>query len=330
MYLTTINIAMEYDELTHKKRYVYVDWDMSSRCNYKCHYCTPESHDGKVNFPAFDKAITLVDKIDKDFISVKDFAVYNLLGGEPTIWNKLTDFSKHVKLVNNKNILQILTNGNKTLDWWERTSPYLDKILLTVHVSQSNIKELVHKFNSITADVCIDFQIAIDINCFDKCIDDYNYASEHLNNNINLYPKPLLAILSKPELMPYTDDQTHIISNLPHKNGKNLDLLSNPMIKNLNGTTVDNKVDINQLILKKENSWKGWACFIGIDTITINRYGDIKIGSGCNPDLVLGNLDNLNFEFPFIPVKCRYDLCGCVTDICTTKIKNYNSPMIFK
>lgn len=320
---------MNYDELTHEKHYVYVDWDMSSRCNYKCHYCTPESHDGKINFPSYEKAVALVNKIDKDFSKIKDFAVYNLLGGEPTIWNKLTEFSKHVKNVNNKNILQILTNGNKTLDWWKRTSPYLDKILLTVHVSQSDIKELVDKFNNIESNSIIDFQIAIDITCFDKCIDYYNYALNNLNDNINLYPKPLLTILNKPDLMPYTDEQKSIIKNLPHKSGKSSELLAKPMIKKSCNITIDNNVDVNHLMINKENNWKNWACFVGIDTVTITRYGNIKIGSGCNPDLILGSLDNLNFEFPFIPVKCRYDLCGCVTDICTTKIKNYTQPMIF-
>ena len=67
-----------------------------------------------------------------------------------------------------------------------------------------------------------------------------------------------------------------------------------------------------------------------IDTITINRTGDIKIGSGCNPDLVLGNISNLNFKFQLIPVRCRYDTCSCFADIATTKIKNYDLPMIFK
>jgi organic radical activating enzyme len=328
MYLTPINIAMEYDELTHKKRYVYVDWDMSSRCNYKCHYCTPESHDGKVNFPDFDKAIALVDKIQKDFSKLKEFAVYNLLGGEPTIWNKLPEFSEYVKQVNNKNIIQILTNGNKTIDWWKRNAKYIDKILLTVHVEQANIVELVDKFNALSELSCIDFQIAIDIKCFDKCISVYDYAYKNLNNNISIYPKPLLTILSKPELMPYTVAQSDIISNLPNRSGKKITIMRSPMIKKNKNVIVDHNVDVNKLILDKKNNWKDWACFIGIDTITIDRYTNIKIGSGCNPELVLSSLDNLDFEFPFIPVKCKYDLCGCITDICTTKKLNYTGPII--
>ena len=101
-------------------------------------------------------------------------------------------------------------------------------------------------------------------------------------------------------------------------------------IKKYKGDVVDPAVNINKLVLNKENNWKGWACWVGIDTITINRTGDIKIGSGCNPDLVLGNISNLNFKFQLIPVRCRYDTCSCFADIATTKIKNYDLPMIFK
>lgn len=321
---------MEYDELTHTKRYVYVDWDMSSRCNYSCHYCTPESHDGKINFPKFESTTTLVDKIQAEYSKVKDFAVYNLLGGEPTIWTELPQFSEYVKSVNPKNIIQLLTNGNKTLQWWKRTAPFIDKIIVTVHAAQVDIIELVNKFNELANDMYIDFQFAMDILCFDKCVDDYNYAYTHLHKNITLYPKPLRTVLSSSDLMPYTTEQNKIITELPSKWGRELDLLESPMIKKLNGTVVDQNVNINKLVLNNENNFKGWTCFVGIDNITINRYGNIKIGTSCNPDLIIGNINNLDFKFPLIPIKCRYDICSCFTDISTTKIKKYDLPMIIK
>ncbi len=128
--------------------------------------------------------------------------------------------------------------------------------------------------------------------------------------------------------MPYTPEQDNIIKTLPSKWGNELDFQS-PLIKKYKGNVVDPAVNINKLVLNKENNWKDWACWVGIDTITINHKGDIKIGTQCNPDLVMGNLGNLNFKFPLIPVKCRYNTCSCFTDISTTKIKNYDLPMIF-
>tara|TARA_R110000772_G_scaffold256190_1_gene372626 strand:+ start:355 stop:1323 length:969 start_codon:yes stop_codon:yes gene_type:complete len=319
---------MEYDEFTHNNRYVYVDWDMSSRCNFSCYYCSPESHDNKINFPKISDAISLVDKIATEFQGVKDFAVYNLLGGEPTIWTQLPEFSEYVKKVNKNNIIQLLTNGNKTVRWWRRNAPYIDKIILTVHVAQTDIVELVEKFNQLVGDIHIDFQFAMDIAIFDKCITDYHYAYENLHKNISINPKPLRTVLSANELMPYTDVQLDILKNLPRRWGSELELDS-AMIKKYHGDITDTDVNISKLVMNKKNSWKGWACWVGIDTITINRDGNIKIGSSCNPDLVLGNISKLDFKIPLIPVKCRYDVCSCFTDIMATKIKDYSLPMIF-
>ena len=314
-----------YNEFTfkHDIEYVYVDWDITSRCNYACYYCNPEAHDGKYNFPSLNVATNFVDKVEQQYSKIKKFAVYNIFGGEPTIWRELPEFSQYVKSVNSKNVLQLLTNGNRTLSWWKRNSPYIDKIIVSVHVAQSDIVELVNKFNELAKDIVIDFQIAVDINIFDKCIADFKYANDNLHEDISLRAKPLRKILGDSELMPYTERQKNILSELKNKNGRHIEGIASPMVKKNNGKLVDNDVDITELVINKENNWKGWACWIGIDTINITREGNITIGSQCNPDLIIGNINNLNFNFPLKPVICKYDMCGCYADIHTRKVKDY-------
>jgi organic radical activating enzyme len=314
-----------YDEFTfkHGMDYVYVDWDITSRCNFSCYYCNPEAHDGKYNFPELDTAKNFVDKVQEEYKDIKKFAVYNIFGGEPTIWRELSDFSKHVKAVNPKNIVQLLTNGNKTVTWWKRNAPYIDKIIVSVHVAQADIVELVNKFNAVADDIVIDFQLAMDMQIFDKCVEFYNYAEKNLHPNISLKSKPLRKMLGDSELMPYTLDQKTVLSTLKNKNGRHIDGIASPMIKKYQGSVVDQDVDITQLVLKKENNWNGWACWIGIDTINITREGNITIGSQCNPDIILGNINNLNFKFPLKPIICKYQTCGCYADIHTRKVKNY-------
>lgn len=314
-----------YDEFTfkHGMDYVYVDWDITSRCNFSCYYCNPEAHDGKYNFPELDTAKNFVDKVQEEYKDIKKFAVYNIFGGEPTIWRELSDFSKHVKAVNPKNIVQLLTNGNKTVNWWKRNAPYIDKIIVSVHVAQADIVELVDKFNAVADDIVIDFQLAMDIRIFDKCVECYNYAEKNLHPNISLKSKPLRKMLGDSELMPYTLDQKTVLSTLKNKNGKNIDGIASPMVKKYQGNIVDSDVDITNLVLNKENNWNGWACWIGIDTINITREGNITIGSQCNPDIILGNINNLNFKFPLKPIICKYQTCGCYADIHTRKVKNY-------
>ena len=298
------------------RNYIFVDWDLSSICNYNCYYCNEEIHDGKVKFPDIQIAKNVVDKINLEY-KHKDFAYFNLLGGEPTAWNHLDEFSCYVKKDNNKNILQLLTNGTRPLRWWKKHAKYIDKIIVSVHVAQCDIKELVNKFNSIINEIDISFQIAIDLKIFDKCIEYYNYAFKNLDNKITLNPKPLKVLLGGSELMSYTDQQKKIMQELPEKYSNLGRKYGSPMLQ-------DNKpVNIVKLITNEENNWKDWACWIGIDTINITRNGNVKIGSWCNPHLVLGNIKDLRFKIPMIPVKCKYDTCGCLTDVHTTKIKNY-------
>lgn len=316
-----------YDEIRflNEPDSIFVDWDLSSKCNYKCSYCTPASHDGKIDFPSIDTVKRVIDKIQQEYSNIKEYAVYNILGGEPTIWNKFEEFSIYIKSVNAKNQLQILTNGNRTLGWWQRNIAHIDSVILTVHVAQADIKELVSKFNALSTTAYIEFQIALDIAVFDKCIEYFYYAKEHLNSNIKLSAKPLLKILSSPGFMDYTDDQKDAIRAITQR----IDQIdSNSFVKLCNGQLLDERVNIADMLLQKQNNWKNWACWIGIDTLTITNYGNIKIGSMCNPNLILGNIDNLDFSIPKIPVRCNYSECGCLTDIYTKKVKYYSGPTL--
>lgn len=314
-----------YNEFTfkHQMNYVYVDWDITSRCNFACHYCDPAAHDGKYNFPSLPVAKNVITKINDRYSEVKKFAVYNLFGGEPTIWKELPEFSKFVKTINPDNKLQLLTNGNKTIKWWKRSAPFIDKIIVSVHVAQTDITELVEKFNQLAEDIVIDFQLAMDLKIFDKCVEYYRYAEQHLHPNISLRAKPLRVMLGEAELMPYSEEQKQILKSLQHRQGKQVEGIAIPMVKKLDGKIIDEDVDITQLVLNKENKWKDWACWIGIDTINITRKGNVTIGSQCNEDLILGNIYQDNFIFPLKPVICKYNTCGCYADIHTRKVKDY-------
>jgi hypothetical protein len=82
-------------------------------------------------------------------------------------------------------------------------------------------------------------------------------------------------------------------------------------------------IDLQELLLEQKNNFKDWACWIGIDTLNITREGNVTIGSQCFPNFVLGSIHDMNFNIPMKPVKCKYELCSCLTDLTTKKEKNY-------
>jgi MoaA/NifB/PqqE/SkfB family radical SAM enzyme len=320
---------MEKLTFTHSQTppYIFVDWNMSSICNYDCYYCNEVFHDGKVKFPDIQVAKNVVDKIELEY-KEKDFAYFNLLGGEPTAWKHLEEFSYYVKKVNDKNILQLVTNGSRSLQWWVKHAKFIDRIIVSVHVAQCDIKELVSKFNTIVNETDIRFVITMDVKLFDKCVEYYNYAYDNLSDKIKLLPKPLRVQLGGPlknQLMPYTKEQKITIQNLKEKWAYHKSRQYSSHIRQYSSQMMQDgtPIDIVKLITNEENNWKGWACWIGIETISITRNGDVKIGIACNPHLKLGTIKNLNFKIPMKPVKCMYDKCSCWADIQTTKIKNY-------
>jgi organic radical activating enzyme len=311
---------MQRFEYQKSRDFVYIDWDMSSRCNYACAYCEPAAHDGKFDFPTIDNAKLLVDKITKTYTD--KFAVYNLFGGEPTIWRQIPNFFEYVKKANIKNKVQLLTNGNKTKKWWLRNKNNIDSVVVSVHVAQVDIAELVEKFNACAGYFDIHFQICMDIENFDLAVEQYDYCFANLHKYIRLDYKPLRISLDQAESMPYTKTQIETMKSFVKLDGVKKD--------NYGVTMVDenkNPVNLQKLLLEKKNKFKNWACWIGIDTLNITREGNVTIGSQCFPNFVLGSIHNLDFNIPYLPIKCQYEYCSCLTDLTTKKIKNYNGKL---
>jgi len=312
---------MDQFDYAQSRDFVYIDWDMSSRCNYACHYCEPAAHDGKYNFPTLENAKLLVDKIAATYTD--KFAVYNLFGGEPTIWREIPEFFSYVKSISPKNKVQLLTNGNKTKRWWQKNQNNIDSVVVSVHVAQVNIVDLVDKFNACAGSFDIHFQICMDIENFDLALQQYDYCLKNLNKHIRLDYKPLRVSLDKAESMPYTSKQIKQMQSLIKLPGIKKDNYGVTMVDENN-----NIIDLQKLLLEKKNKFKGWACWIGIDTLNITRQGNVTIGSQCFPNFILGNIHDMNFNIPYVPVKCQYEFCSCLTDLTTKKIKDYKGKLL--
>ena len=80
------------------------------------------------------------------------------------------------------------------------------------------------------------------------------------------------------------------------------------------------------LQINKLNNWKGWDCYIGIDSLYLEQNGDIRRSVMCRATPTLGkwtarktnsgqweeNLDDV--QWPTKPVVCPYEQCFCGAD----------------
>ena len=96
---------------------MYIDWQLSDVCNFKCTYCNLASMGGVEGWPTLEQAKGLVDNILSH--SDHDYRTYNLLGGEPTLWKHFGELCTYIHNEDESHVIQVLTNGSRTKRWWQ-------------------------------------------------------------------------------------------------------------------------------------------------------------------------------------------------------------------
>jgi len=79
--------------------------------------------------------------------------------------------------------------------------------------------------------------------------------------------------------------------------------------------------NVNDILARKENQYKGWKCWSGIYCISISPDGTLH-NATCS-DKKLGNVFNDDkIELPTEPYVCRRQWCACAADLSLRKIKD--------
>ena len=317
---------MDYDQFIphNSPDYLFIDWDLGNTCNFSCSYCASFVHDGSIPWVNIDKVDNLIEQIRDNYQS-KEFRLYNLLGGEPTAYPKLPQLIKKIKSIDPDTIIRIHTNGSRTPRYWKENCQYMDEVLISCHPEFINVKTTCENINIlIENNVAISVMVAMSINSWDKCLDIANKILEKTNVPISM--KPLQKILGFEDRMDYTAKQEQIITDWNYNiKPKNIlkNFVSSQMKWRSSKTGKEIYVDnVNQLIVDNTNHWRDWYCYIGLDSLFIRSTGDVKVGSDCNPDYIIGNyLDSNSIKWPTKPIKCNYDSCFCGADMTTRKLK---------
>jgi organic radical activating enzyme len=297
----------KYDRLIANDNIFVVDWTLSSICNYKCSYCPPNLRDGKDRFPKLEDAKRLVDRIFKKFGNKK--FVFILTGGEPTLWKKLPELMKYMKEINCE--VRVTSNGSLPLEWWEENSKYMDMLLLSFHwefCEQEHIMQV--------ARIAVRNNVFTKVNILTK-VDKFDESYKLAEEIAYLVPGSITEIRT-----------------IRPKMGKLLDNYSDEQLKRLKEKILfgsskvrkkSQEVYIEQgerlkpqvCIAKRENSWKGWKCHVGLQLIKIYQDGSVFRGN-CRVGGKIGDI-NGEINFPSEPIICSEDYCKCTTDIMTTK-----------
>lgn len=317
--------------------YLYITYNLTTTCNFKCSYCWPEAHDGKYRFPD----IEIVSKNFSHLLSQynKKNVRITLSGGEPTLWPELGQFVKYLH-DNHKVRITINTNGSRTLRWWQEYADYFDDIQISVHNEFVDIEHtkkvldiIYNRQITMTA-----AQVLMDPSNWDKSVKNVKSLVDH--------PTPWLVklmTLTKPEsgeIMEYSEDQLLFLKNKiqkrPPKEYVDLMFKTGKIIEDdsVNGTMrfSDGNIqilNIHDILKNKANRFKGWFCDIGKERLGIDPSGFLSGNCGeqifknhfnlHRPDFV----EKFSLDTTDLEIVCGKSFCDCTSDIRVSKrIKN--------
>jgi MoaA/NifB/PqqE/SkfB family radical SAM enzyme len=335
---------------TQKPNVLMIRWDPNNVCNYKCQYCWPSSNAGDYHSPLdLDLIIRNVNHLIKMYVLKQGITKIHLClaGGEPTLWKDLGKFIDEIKKENDI-YFTIISNGSRTLRWWEEYGHLIDNAHLSYHIAQADpdhmiaVADTLFKYNKkVTVKIMMDrkhWQTGLDIINYMKKKSKYSWfimTCEVIEENI--------VNLQNIKIINADDIQLTKIQKLFLKNPlkripnilwlwKNRKLIFEGQVRLYesvahfeNGKTVKSKS--NTYINNNWNTFEGWSCDIGLNNVYIGWNGDIK--GACDQTIYgLDHRSNIldtnfvaKFDPDFKPSVCSKKNCVCSPETHVSKFK---------
>jgi len=298
-------------------QYFVVNWCLGNVCNYSCTYCPEGLHDGSNPWADLEVMKKFVLKLQAHYGEKKKY-FFELTGGEVTLFR---DFLPLLEFLKERNCrVGIISNASRALSFWEKARPLLDQACLSFHPQAADAKHFFSIVNFMSESVRVHVNIMMDPDHF---YDSYSLAIQIKDlPNISVALQPLLVNFGN-EQYPYTPTQRAILENQdvlvvkPIRHTEPFESYRGAMKKIT--TKGSEKIAPHQLIVGKENSWKNWSCYAGVEQIAVNMDGGLFRG-WCQVGGQFGRVDDDEIRFPNQPVNCTKDFCHCNFDIMSTKV----------
>jgi organic radical activating enzyme len=298
-------------------------------CNFSCDYCFPGSNEG--NYPFIKNWSIISDNVKHLFnyyikhTHKKRFDI-NISGGEPTLWPDLGNFCTALKQNFDVSIM-IISNGSRTLRYWEENGDKFDQVVLSCHHKETDLSHTIAVADLLyKKTIGVSGLVMMDPNNWDKCINIVN----RLKTSKYSWPIYVQKIEGTYE---YSDSQILYLQKSTQRwpnpfyyykiYKKAFSYQKQPYAIFKDGRK--KKLSINDVTANNWNNFYNWRCNLGVDSIQIMPDGRL---SGSCDQLLFGmdhyfNIFDEDFKDKFNPTIqptiCKKIYCGCITDINMTK-----------
>jgi organic radical activating enzyme len=310
--------------ITPGEKYLSVTWQVNNWCNFKCSYCNPGNWSGTdKNNGNLGQYLYNLDAIIKLYKAqgYKQFKFF-FSGGEPTMWKNLIPICEWLRHELPECSIAVNTNLSRPLSWWKKHYHLFDDVVASFHIEhadknsyEKNTLFLCDKLNYLSSKMLMHddrfWEVVEYGEHLKKVLPNYHIEWTPLFDEMSIHAKPWEY--KDPEKVKFLENHTvdHAETIFkPHKESRTISYANYS-----DGTTVH--VDSNELIINRENFFKGWNCDVG-DCIFINPVGNVSLSS-CGEGGQVGNiLDDISGIGPN-SVICGKEHCHCGTDILIPK-----------
>jgi len=323
-------------------------WFIGKRCNYDCSYCASFYHDNYSPHASKENACNFIDQLayyanEQD----KQFKI-TITGGEPFANPRFIDIIEYAHTKSQLSQLAVVTNGSMPFEVYKFATKYLTNMTISLHLEQSQAVtdqtiESILKLNQIES-LFLNVNIMLFPGRLAQVKDIIKKFEKHNVKFITRKIEPPFEdknqVIKKGDTQAIKrEKETFVLDKIRGKsqnkydletrikkyyNEEELEFVSGREI-NWNNIRLHTETDIlelntDQLKANGLNTWQGWQCYIGIDSLYIQHNGEIYRGN-CMLGDKLGTIGK-PINWPIKPFTCTATTCGCNVDMLVRKTKD--------
>jgi organic radical activating enzyme len=295
-------------------RVVLVDWMLGNGCSYACSYCPKSLHDGSVAWQRVENVLAFYDMLHRHYVQARDKRVWlQFTGGEPTMHPQIIALLKAASGVGFS--VSLISNGSRTLRFWQKIAPHLDSVILTYHNEFADLGHFRSVGRLLAERMPVHVNVTMRPGAFDRTLTEARSLREAL---------PAASITLKPlrvdfgtDLFDYSPDQARLMrEGLAPTAAQHGAMPRGTMTVVLPGGDRQ-KVRVGEMVLRGENRWEGYRCNAGLESLRVRGDGVIT-RAVCSVGGEIGRLGQ-DIALPVAPILCTSEVCACTADILITK-----------
>ena len=300
-----------------------ITWIINNICNRACDYCPSNLHNGgnhHYDWSDADRFADLMISRHKDIHLV-------ISGGEPTMSPWLPNLIK--KFTDRGHSVGLTSNGVRTVRYYEELAPMLRYLCLSWHPDPED-PDFLDKAQAASQHCLTKINLMMPADHWNESIamheqlkktnlawDPVRITEWHDRSNgfasRNYTQEQLNWFSSNKGVCPYPT--IDMIKNYKKQIETPIPLMSTVFHDNESTSILEQILLINN----DQNSFKGWKCSQGLESLFLQYTGEIGM-SNCGQNRNIGWIQDLDqVKWPEQEQVCGLDRCSCVTDLYLSK-----------